>query len=235
MTAGFETYQLDSAARPLASFIDDLSTWYVRRSRDRFKGGDTKDALATLRYVLYTTAQLMAPVMPFFADDLYRRIKENADAESVHLSVWPSAGVIDEKLLKDMVEVRKYVVLTLSLREQNNAKLRQPLSHLEIREKFSLELEQILADEVNVEEIRVNPGLEPYSIGMSFVLTPELKEKGMLRELVRKIQDWRKAQNLTISDRPVMELEVTDDERKVATKHKAELMKETGLRDLVLK
>jgi isoleucyl-tRNA synthetase len=230
MTAGFETYQLDSAARPLASFIDDLSTWYVRRSRDRFKGSDTKDALATLRYVLYTTAQLMAPVMPFFADDLYRRIKENSDAESVHLSVWPDAAVADDSLVASMDVVRTMASTGLQLREKAGMKVRQPLASMTVTSELAPELAEILKDEVNVKEVKVGS-----EVSLDTNLTPELREEGAVRELVRKIQDWRKAQNLTISDRPVMELEVTDDERKVATKHKVELMKETGLKDLVLK
>ncbi len=88
-TSGFESYELDKATRPLNDFIDDLSTWYVRRSRDRFKtdGVDKEQALATLRHVLLTAAQVMAPTMPFFADDLYRKMK--GEGESVHLSIWP--------------------------------------------------------------------------------------------------------------------------------------------------
>ena len=232
-TRGYEEYKLDEATRPLGTFVDDLSTWYVRRSRERFKddGEDKKQALATLRQVLITVAKVMAPVMPFFAEDLYRRM--GGGEESVHLAVWPEVGETDEQLLRDMAEVRKYVVLTLSLREQNNAKLRQPLSHLEIREKFSPELEQILADEVNVEEIRVNTELEPYRISMSFELTSELKEKGMLREWVRAIQGWRKEQNLSMADRPGLLIISPDAE--FIRKHREALMDATGLLSLEAK
>jgi len=234
-TAGFEKYELDVASRPLAGFIDDLSTWYLRRSRDRFKeeGEDKEAALATLRFVFTTVAHVMAPIMPFFAEDLYQKVKEAGDVESVHLSAWPAAGEIDEQLLKDMAEVRKYVVLALSLREQNNVKLRQPLSHLEIREKFSPELERILADEVNVEEIRVNTELNPYSIGMSFKLTPELKEKGMLREWVRAIQGWRKEQNFSVADRPG--LLIVGPDAQFIRAHREALMQATGLLSLETK
>src|SRR3990167_6371389 len=234
-TAGFEKYELDAAARPLGGFIDDLSTWYLRRSRDRFKeeGEDKEAALATLRFVFATVAHVMAPVMPFFADDLFLRVRDVGNAQSVHISTWPAADEIDEQLLKDMAEVRKYVVLTLSLREQNNAKLRQPLSHLEIREKFSPELEQILADEVNVEEIRVNTEREPYSIGMSFELTSELREKGTLREWVRSIQGWRKERRLSMADRPG--LLIVTPEADFIRKHRETLMEATGLLSLETK
>src|SRR3989338_9145057 len=132
-----------------------------------------------------------------------------------------------------MAEVRKYVALVLSLREQNNVKLRQPLGHLEIREKFSPELERILADEANVEEIRVNTELEPYSIGMSFELTSELKEKGMLREWVRAIQDWRKRSKLSVADRPGLLIKTPDAE--FIRRHRGALMEATGLLSLETK
>jgi len=77
-TDGYEQYKLDTATRPLALFIDDLSAWYVRRSRDRFKeeSADKKDALATLRYVLHTLSILMAPAMPFIAEEVFQGVRE---------------------------------------------------------------------------------------------------------------------------------------------------------------
>ena len=95
---GYEKYELDKATRPLALFIDDLSAWYVRRSRDRFKeeGTDKKDALATLRYVLHTLSIVIAPAMPFIAEEIFRGLRETFDVESVHLADWPEikdAGV----------------------------------------------------------------------------------------------------------------------------------------------
>jgi isoleucyl-tRNA synthetase len=104
VTKEFEKYRLDAATRPIGDFIDDLSTWYLRRSRDRFsaKGGsasggkdkelllkDKRDALATLRYVLHTLSRVMAPSMPFFAEHLFQAVRESEDEESVHLAAWP--------------------------------------------------------------------------------------------------------------------------------------------------
>ena len=233
-TQGYERYELDEAARPLGEFIDDLSTWYVRRSRDRFKGSgaDKTAALATLRYILCATARVMAPVMPFFADDLYRRVRAEGDPESVHLASWPDTNelVANPALLADMKEVRSLASRGLELREKAGIKVRQPLASMTVTTELSPELAEILMDELNVKEVVVGG-----EVALDTELTQELREEGAVRELVRKIQDWRKAQNLTITDRPVMELEVTDDERKIAQKHKAELMKETGLKDLVLK
>ncbi len=131
-TEGFEKYELDVATRPLAAFIDDLSTWYLRRSRDRFKSDtqDKKDALATLRFTLYIVSHVMAPVMPFFADELFGRIKEEGDAESVHLSSWPEAGSVDIDLISGMSFVRSLSTIALKQREEANLKVRQPLREI---------------------------------------------------------------------------------------------------------
>ena len=90
---GYEQYRLDAATRPLALFVDDLSTWYLRRSRDRFKeeGNDKKEALATLRYVLHKLSIIMAPAMPFIAEEIFQVVREPHDAESIHLAAWPEA------------------------------------------------------------------------------------------------------------------------------------------------
>jgi isoleucyl-tRNA synthetase len=88
---GFENYQLDVATRPIAGFIDDLSVWYLRRSRERFKeeGPDKALALATLRYVLACALARDGADMPFFAEYLFQAVREGEDEESVHLAMWP--------------------------------------------------------------------------------------------------------------------------------------------------
>ncbi|MES2203185.1 MAG: class I tRNA ligase family protein [Patescibacteria group bacterium] len=222
-TAGYESYQLDKATRPLGEFIDDLSNWYVRRSRDRFKDGD-KSALATLRHVLHTLAQVMAPAMPFFADDLYRRV---GGEESVHLSRWPAAGAGDATLVGGMERVRKFASVGLQLREKADIKLRQPLASFTVDAELSHELAEILKDEVNVKEIKM--GKEPM---LDTDITAKLKEEGTLRDLVRRVQEWRKEQGLVLSDRPDMALQVTAEERAVAEKYKQTIIEETGLKSL---
>ena len=225
-TGGYEQYELDVATRPLAQFIDDLSTWYVRRSRDRFKEGD-KAALAVLRQVLYTTSQVVAPVMPFFAEDLYRRVREEGDAESVHLSHWPVAGATDAGLLKDMSRVRELASQGLKLREEAGIKVRQPLASFTANAKLSSELKDILQDELNVKEVKVGAEL-----ALDTMLTPELREEGLLREIVRSIQEWRKEQGLTIADRPEYTLAANAEEELVVQKYKKEILKAAGLKDL---
>jgi len=233
-TRGFESYELDVATRPLASFIDDLSTWYVRRSRDRFKmdGDDKTQALATMRFVLRTTAQLIAPVMPFFAEDLFLRTKTNDDPQSVHLCSWPMVGQVDDALLKDMQRVRDVASKGLELRERAGIKVRQPLAKIVIKD-FSVpeSLRDIVADELNVKEVVEDSGLSE-EVVLDTMLTPELKEEGMMRDIIRQIQGWRKDQGLTITDRPSYTFVGSAEEVAVVEKHKAEIIAATGLSSL---
>ena len=171
-TEGYEKYQLDKAVRPLAPFIDDLSVWYLRRSRDRIKDGgeDAKTALATLRYVLHTLARVIAPSMPFLAEHIFQSVKEETDEESVHLAQWPSYAKASEgaarflarlfgkkdSILSDMADARAIVTQALEARDKAGLKVRQPLASLSIptSSKLGVEYLLILADEVNVKIVR---------------------------------------------------------------------------------
>ena len=231
-TRGYEEYKLDEATRPLGDFVDDLSTWYVRRSRDRFKsdGEDKIQALATLRQVLLTVAKVMAPVMPFFAEDLYRR---TGGGESVHLANWPAALSIDEVLLKDMSAVRTIASQGLQARERAGIKIRQPLGRLTCKSLPADEaLRDIIADELNVKEVAEDVS-QHEDVVLDTELTPELKEEGTYREWVRAIQGWRKEQGLSMADRPGL-LIVTSDADFIR-KHRETLMEATGLLSLETK
>jgi isoleucyl-tRNA synthetase len=236
VTAGYESYQLDLATRPLGGFIDDLSTWYLRRSRDRFKeeGADKQDALATLRHVLMTVARAMAPAMPFFADDLYRRMRAESDPQSVHLAEWPEAGAIDGQLIKDMAAIRELASKGLELRERANIKVRQPLSRFSAKAVPADEgLRRILAEELNVKEVMQDDSLEDAHLDTE--LTPELKEEGMVRDLVRRIQEWRKQEGLTVADRPAYTLFVAnDDEKRAAHNNREKILAVTNLSELTI-
>jgi isoleucyl-tRNA synthetase len=235
-TEGFESYELDVATRPLNEFVDDLSTWYLRRSRDRFKN-DTEDkvaALATLRQVLYTVAHVMSPVMPFYAEYLYSQMKEEHDLESVHLSQWPDALPVDLPLVANMREVRIISSQALQLREKVGIKIRQPLAKLAVRRlMIEPELQALIAEEINVKEIVEDSSLEQ-DLWLDTALTPELKAEGVMRDLVRKIQEWRKEQGMQISDRPSYTLAATAEEKAVAEKYSDEIIAQTGLSDLAV-
>ncbi len=235
-TKGYESYELDNATRPLAGFIDDLSTWYVRRSRDRFKeeGTDKQQALATLHTVLKTTAMVMAPVMPFFAEDLYQKVKGEHDPQSVHLCNWPTALPIDTELNKQMEQTRKLASVGLQMREKTGMKLRQPLALLKAKVvPTNPELIEVLKDELNIKAVEADESLTE-EMWLDTTLTPLLQEEGAVRELVRQIQGWRKEQNMQMSDRPAYTLTATTEEAAIAKKYTSEIMAQTGLSELIV-
>lgn len=208
MTDGFEKYELDKALRPVTDFIDDLSTWYVRRSRDRFKGEDETDkkvALETTRYVLQETAKLIAPSMPFFADHLYQSVC--SDKESVHLEFWPQTIEYDQDILDQMQKVRDQITEALEAREKANLKVRQPLQSVTMpTASLNAELIEIIKDELNVKEV-----LEGDPISLNTALTPELIAEGNYRDLLRQTQALRKQAGLQPSDR--IDLKIETDEK----------------------
>ena len=233
-TAGFESYELDVATRPLALFIDDLSVWYVRRSRDRFKsaGADRDEAMATLSIVLYTMSHVMAPVLPFFAESLYQKFKAPSDPMSVHLSGWPEAHAIDAALLVDMEVVRALCSRGLELRERAGIKIRQPLARFTARAiPQDAGLRALIMDELNVKEVFEDAALVEDAV-LDTHLTPELLEEGMVRDTVRAIQDFRKTQKLTLADRPTIRITTSIDGEKFLQKFTETLVQETGLSEL---
>ncbi len=204
-SAGYERYELDRAVRGASAFIDDLSAWYVRRSRDRFKeeGADKKDALATLRYVLRESAKVLAPAMPFLAESVYRAVREEREPESVHLCAWPEGRGIfarfgarkDAARIEGMARVRALASEALMLRQKSGIKVRQPLAALSIVEPLSAELAAILADEVNVKHIAHGT-----TFTLDTKLTPELVALGDERELARAVAEARKREGYAQSD-----------------------------------
>lgn len=236
-TDGMEAYELDKAVRPIADFVDDLSTWYLRRSRERFKGDDMEDrkaALGTLQFVLAESAKVVAPVMPFFAEDVYRR--SGGEKESVHLEEWPRAERADGAVLADMREVREVVAYALDERSNAGVRVRQPLQKL-IVQKASARVQKdgryhaLIRDEVNVKEVVFDENAEKPFV-LDTTLTDELREEGHLRELVRSIQDVRKKNKLTPD--MLVELSVQTDDRGKAfiTKWEDTLRRTTGLSDI---
>ena len=160
--ADFEAYEITRGARAVSDFIvDDLSNWYVRRSRDRFWGSvdeaDTRAAFATLHDVLTTTARLLAPIVPFHADWLHRALT----GESVHLASFPvpaAAAPVDAELESGMAVVRELARLGRAARERARIRVRQPLRCMHAlvpdRAALSAELLDVLKDELNIKEIR---------------------------------------------------------------------------------
>jgi len=198
-TTHIEDYQIPKAARAIEELIDDISRWYIRRSRPRFQDtknkSDWQNASATLHATLLETAQLMAPFAPFFSESLFRALKAKSQPESVHLTSWPSiSNSKNQQLLKDMDLIKKWSSLGLAERSELGLKVRQPLAELKIKssEKISANLLEILKDEVNVKKVSFVKSLpDKKEVALDSKLTPELKEEGLVREFIRFIQSLR--------------------------------------------
>ncbi|MBI2482440.1 MAG: class I tRNA ligase family protein [Candidatus Vogelbacteria bacterium] len=195
-------YELERAVRPIGDFIDDLSNWYIRRSRDRFKSDDVVDRRAsinTTRKVLKQLAKAIAPFMPFMAEDIFQKLKLDKDPISVHLTDWPKAEIESEsynlELLADMTKVRQVVEQALALRSKAGIKVRQPLASLTINFELKPELRQIMAEEINVKKITIDESVTALILDIN--LTSELIAEGEMREFTRQIQEWRKVQGYT--------------------------------------
>ncbi len=202
VTAGLDNYTLDLAARPFDLFVDDLSVWYLRRSRERFKGDDVQDkadAIRVLGHVLHKLSKVLAPFTPFLAETIWQKVKILSDEESVHLSNWPTAREFDQTILAMMIETRRLVSLALEARTKAGIKVRQPLASLKIKQSLAEEFLALIRDEVNVKEIIFVDNL-PTEVELDLTITPELKQEGELRELIREIQDLRKEKGLKPGD-----------------------------------
>ncbi len=241
-TAGYKSYELDKATRPIADFIDDVSVWYLRRSRERLKNDDVADkalALNTLRFVLRELAKVMAPVMPFYAEYLWLKVKAESEAESVHLSAWPVAELVDVDLIEKMKEVRMFVTAGLEARTKANIKVRQPLSELFIRTEMlpDRELLDLIKDELNVKQISldgVESGEEAAAkITLITELTPELLAEGAVREVIRAVQDMRKDTGLEPSDRITLTIDTNEAGQTAIAVHQDLLTKTAGASTVV--
>lgn len=237
VTAGLEDYDFFGPTRAIRDFIADLSQWYVRRSRDRFKGENSEEdkntALETTRFVLGNLAKLMAPFTPFMAEEIYKRT--GGSQESVHLEDWPKAGKVDSQLIESMQIVRDVASKGLEARMQAKINVRQPLSKLKIKNqksKISKNLQDLIKDEVNVKEVLFFNQLEN-DVELDTNITDELKEEGMFRELVRAVQDLRKEKGLTIKDMAVLRVE-TDEAGQQFLKKAMENIKKATLLDEVI-
>ena len=239
VTKATDNYELDRATRPINDFVDDISTWFLRRSRDRFKSENVEDrefAMLTTRKVILELSKLLAPSMPFLSEDLYLKISGGLLKESVHLEDWPEnmVGELTKEeldILEKMKEVRLSVSLGLEARVKAGIKVRQPLSNLKVKSEKLKGEEQyldLIKDEVNVKEVSFDESVVE-SVELDTNITPELKEEGTMRDIVRMVQELRKNKKLNPGD--LVELVVDTDEsgKKLFDKFKDEISKTTGL------
>ena len=160
VTAAMDAYDLQRSVRPFVRFIEDLTNWYIRRSRRRFwkstNDGDKLCAYRTLRYVLVQLAKVAAPFTPFIAEEIYRNLKGKSDPDSVHLCDFPTANAAarDLALERRMAAVQTVVELGRRLRADNDLKVRQPLSALRLAGADVAGLEDLIEDELNVKAVQ---------------------------------------------------------------------------------
>ncbi len=183
---GLNEYKITETSRAIGEFVDNLSNWYVRRCRDRFWGSDMTEnkeaAYVTLYTVLSTLSKVIAPYVPFLAENMYQNLVANFDKNaplSVHLCDFPVADEsrIDPELESGMNDVLKTVVLGRAARNKANIKNRQPLKRLIYngKKELSPELKALVEDELNVKEVDISADSAKY---ISYELKPQLKTLG---------------------------------------------------------
>jgi len=255
-TEAMEGYNLPRALRPITDFIDELSTWYLRRSRDRFKEedeNDKQDALATMRRVLSQLAKLMAPFTPFIAESLWQKVSGHDfkdENRSVHLENWPSVdergwkkifvklgrhSAADEVLSK-MILTRRIVELALAQRDAAGIKIRQMLEKITVSGVAELPAEYVvlLKDELNIRAVEFTALTDDQiKVELDTVITPELKEEGIKREIIRTINMLRKDAGLSLGDQAELDIAgVTAELAPLFSAFKDDVKKSTGSRDI---
>jgi len=242
VTISMESYNLNKAMRPITDFIDELSTWYLRRSRDRFKSDDVADkmaALSTTKNVLLILSKVMAPFMPFMAENLWQKISAynfGDSSKSVHLESWPKYSedsADDLAVLNKMDLVRRVVELGLAKRDEVGIKVRQILASATVTGPETKFIDggyyyELIKDELNIKDLIWKIAGDDIAVELDVNITPELRAEGCKRELVRSINMLRKDLNLSLGDKADVYLaQVSDDLSDVIAKMGEEIKADT--------
>lgn len=237
VTDSMERYDLPAATRPISVFIDDLSTWYIRRSRERFKSeneSEKEQVVKTAGYVLLEASKVFAPAMPFIAEQIWQAVSGNDfkdKGKSVHLEEWPGKGPVEKDVLAGMAAARKITEAALAKRDEAGIKVRQPLSKIIIKgpETGALKDEymELIKEETNIKEAVFEKGGQEIEVELDLEISDDLRKEGVKRELVRRINSLRKKFNLTIDDRISIYWEGSAETRKAIRDFYEDLLKST--------
>lgn len=250
VSKNMEQYDVREAALTLESFVEDLSKWYIRRSRRRLQKPDTKlehlEASATLERVLVSLSKLSAPFIPFFSEAIYGAVKKYSGLKmesSVHLADWDkfkSLTAKDLEFVTAMDHARNVSSLALAERASSALKVRQPLANLFLGEKaYGLlskykELVKIIMDEVNVKDISLKKEVGD-RVELDKEITLELREEGMVRELVRGVSELRQKADLKPSNKVMMIVDAAPETVVILEKWQKFILKETGAVKIIFK
>jgi len=204
-----EEYNTIKACAEVKKYIEDLSTWYVRNSRDRFSDND-ENARKTLRYVLEKLTKILAPLIPFTTEKIFQDM--NGKDKSVHLEDYPKANMklVNKELEKEMQTTRDIVSTALKERDKAHIGIKWPLAKAIIKSEIkpSEELNKVIREELNIKELTYTKGKE-LEVELDTNMTPELEAEGFAREISRKVQAARKNAGLVKSDE--IELEISSE------------------------
>ena len=238
-TKRLDEYDITDATRLIEDFIiNDLSLWYIRRSRKRFQNPQTKEdfeqANSTLKFILLTIAKVTAPFVPFLSEKIYQDLSQTK--ESVHLTDWPQAepALIDKELEKKMTMAREIVSLGLKARAEAGIKVRQPLLTLKVKGKElkgNDELIGLIKEEINVKQVIFDPKIKN-EVELDLTITPELKEEGIFREIVRYIQEMRKKADSRPQDEVLIYIE-SPLLKEIILRYKMKIVNIARIKDLI--
>jgi isoleucyl-tRNA synthetase len=240
--SNIEEYNVPKAVQPIEDFVNDLSNWYVRRSRDRISDGDN-EALSTLYEVLMDFSKASAPIIPFMSENIYQHLKSDEMSESVHLEMYPSVNDTYLGYLKDLDEnmafVRKVCSIGSAIRKEQNMPIRQPLMNISVLKEMTLpeDLKDLIRDELNVKDVlfaAVNPqgnyqskeegGLQVF---LNMELNEDLEVEGYMREFVREAQKSRKDAGVDWDAKVIMQYKADEKYQKALAKFEKEIKEKT--------
>ena len=241
ITLYLDNFKVNEASRLIDDLIDNLSRWYIRRSRRVFQKKENLQQWQVSSRVLLKaikeTTLILAPFCPFSSEIIFQKIRSKNDQVSVHLMDWPSFSKeeIDFQLIEKMEQVKNLASLALASRQEKQIKLRQPLKTLILKDtalSSEEELLSILKDEVNVKEIKFDNNLNE-ELTFDFSLSEDLIEEGILREVIRKIQAFRGENNLLPADKIVLGIIADKDLEEILKKNEEIIKKEALIQELI--